>query len=395
LGKGDIDGAVNDKIATQRLGRQVLNQGIFVNYLVGLAIEGIAYAEGIAGNLDAQPTAEQIRRLMKLQAELPPAMTMQEVLESERILVLDSLQNYAQGKPFSPEDNIPPVLVFLMGGGIPMDWNIVFTRANQFIDGEWKPTIARPTPGGVAGSFLQSVFSRNKRSENFIGVLMAQFLSAIDAAEEAKRRLDCCNNMQRITLAMLLYHAEHGTLPPAYSTDTNGQPLHSWRVLLLPYLEDERLAALHGRIRPDEPWDSEYNRQFHTQCPDIYRCPTHGLEPGETAYCVIPGEETPFDASGNGSGIGKSLTGFGPESDGMILVAETRQSGNWMNPGFDVPFEQAKTGISGKPDSGNVIGSYHVGGANFGLRNGAVTFLSETIAPEVWEKVMTGKERVR
>ena len=394
LGQGDIDGAIEDKIATQRLGRHV-TQGVLINYLVGLAIEGVACAEGIADNPDVQPTAEQIRRLMQLQDELPPAITIKNAMECERLVILDRLQCYARGTPSSPGDVMPPE--FLRPWvGLALDWNVVFRRANQYLDGELDSVAENPTPFGYLASFL---YSRKKRSESFIDALAIQFIPAVQAAKEAGRRLECTGNLQRITLAMLLYHAENGTLPPAFSVDDSGKPLHSWRVLLLPYLGHEELAALHGQIRLDEPWDSEHNRQFHEKSLDIYRCPTAGLEPGKTSYCVIVGEETPFGSDG----IGKSLDSFGPNSGTMPLVAERRASANWMDPTFDVTFELAKEGITGTRHQGmnthlpdnTAIGSYHSGGANFGLRNGGVGFFSETIDLGLWEKVITGQEKMR
>jgi hypothetical protein len=390
LGQGDINGAIEDKITLHRFGRHIQTQPTLVGYLVGLAIEGTGYAEGFADNLDVQPTTEQIRRLMQLQSELPQHITIQEIMKGERLFILDGLQAYAQGKSFSPSDVLPPP-AFRFFIHLPYDWNIVMSRANKYIDGELEPK--EQTAGHGTLSVVTSIFSRKKRSEIFIDVLASLYVPSIDAAKGAKHRLDCCNNMQRITLAMLLYHAEHGTLPPAYSVDASGKPLHSWRVLLLPYLGDAELAKLYGQIRLDEPWDSEHNRQFHEHCPNLYRCPTceSRMQPGDTAYCVILGDKTPFGAGG----IGKSLSGFGPESGGMILVAETRGPGHWMNPNFDLTFDEAKTGINGVAQSGSVTGSFHTGGANFGLRNGAVNFYSETIVPEVWERVLTGKERVR
>ena len=394
LGQGDIDGAIADKLATQRLGRHVGQQGVLVSYLVGIAIEGIAYAKGIADNMDAQPTAEQIRRLMQLQDELPPSITIDDAMESERLLVLDSLQVYARGKPSLPGDMMPPEFM-RPWVGLALDWNIVFSRANQYLSRELDPTTTEPSEMfGYLASFL---YSRKKRSESFINTLASLFIPAVEAGKEAQRRYECSGNMQRITLAMLLYNAENGTLPPAFSVDDNGKPLHSWRVLLLPYLGDKELAALYEQIRLDEPWDSEHNRQFHEKSLSIYRCPTAGLEPGKTSYCVILGDETPFGHNG----IGKSLDGFGPNSGGMPLVAERRASANWMDPTFDVTFERAKEGISGARFPGmnahlptnTAIGSYHTGGANFGMRHGGVCFFSETINSEVWENVLTGKEK--
>jgi len=399
LGKGDIDGAIEDKVATQRLGRHIGRQGILIAYLVGLAIEGTAYMEGIADNLDAPPTAEQIRRLMQLHAELPSAMTIDEAMESERLVALDSLQRYARGTPSSPVDAMTsPIIRFFFK--MPYDWNIVMSRANKYLSGELKPK--KPTVTSTIGNIGLSIFSRNYRSECFIDILTSLLDPAVESAREAQRRLDCQGNMQQITLAMLLYNAEHGTLPPAFSVDDNGKPLHSWRVLLLPYLGDEELATLYEQIRLDEPWNSEHNRQFHEKSLNIYRCPTAGLEPGKTSYCVILGDETPFGKDGRG----KSLDAFGPNSGDMPLVAERRASTNWMDPTFDVTFEQAKEGISCQKmfeydannphlPKENTIGSYHTGGANFGLRSGGVSFLSETIDQKLWQNILTGKEKMR
>jgi hypothetical protein len=70
-----------------------------------------------------------------------------------------------------------------------------------------------------------------------------------------------------IALAMLIYERDHGTLPPAYSVDEAGRPLHSWRVLLLPYLGHQ---TLQDKIRLDEPWDSPNNLPLLAEMPDVY-----------------------------------------------------------------------------------------------------------------------------
>ena len=49
----------------------------------------------------------------------------------------------------------------------------------------------------------------------------------------------CRNNLKQLALAMHMYHEQHGSFPPAYVADENGTPMHSWRVLLLPYLEEK------------------------------------------------------------------------------------------------------------------------------------------------------------
>ena len=98
---------------------------------------------------------------------------------------------------------------------------------------------------------------------------IALLLPAVRSAREAARCMTC--GCGCVKLAFHNYHDAYGAFPPAYTTDQDGKPLHSWRVLLLPYLEQQ---TLYSQIRLDEPWDSEHNRQFHHQRPSIYGCPS-------------------------------------------------------------------------------------------------------------------------
>ena len=159
------------------------------------------------------------------------------------------------------------------------------------------------------------------RSRRVADAVAGLCMPAFQAIREANRRSNCVGNLHRITLAMLIYEREHGTLPPAYTVDADGNPLHSWRVLLLPYLGEEEL---YGKLRLDEPWDSEHNRQFHDAALAIYQCPSAELAPGQTTYSVVVGENTAFQA-----GEGKSLDDFGMN---LILVVEREQPVCWMDP---------------------------------------------------------------
>jgi hypothetical protein len=105
-----------------------------------------------------------------------------------------------------------------------------------------------------------------------------------------KRNTDaakCAANFKRIGAAINAYVNDKGHFPPAYSTDENGVPLHSWRVLILPYMG---YGGLYEQLRLDEPWNSEHNTRFANQMPAEYRCPSD-LQAlgGETNYFVIRG----------------------------------------------------------------------------------------------------------
>ncbi|MEZ6055256.1 MAG: DUF1559 domain-containing protein [Planctomycetaceae bacterium] len=173
-------------------------------------------------------------------------------------------------------------------------------------------------------------------------------------------------------------------MPPEFSADAQGKPLHSWRVLLLPFLGEQELFE---KIRLDEPWDSPHNQKFHAEEVAVFQCPSEHGGPGETTCTVISGATTAFHGS-----VGKRLDSFGPKSVNMILVAERKTPVCWMAPTQEVPFADALMGInrhSGRLPSGG-LGSPHPGGMHVALRSASVTFLSENIDPAVLQDYLEG-----
>ncbi|WP_169977411.1 DUF1559 family PulG-like putative transporter [Tautonia rosea] len=111
-----------------------------------------------------------------------------------------------------------------------------------------------------------------------------------NALAEASRARSV-NNLKQIGLAMHNFASgNQSSLPPAYSTDAEGRPLLSWRVHILPYIEQK---SLYDQFHLDEPWDSPHNKALIDQMPETYRGPGVSGE-GMTAYLVPRGGETAF-----------------------------------------------------------------------------------------------------
>jgi prepilin-type processing-associated H-X9-DG protein len=210
------------------------------------------------------------------------------------------------------------------------------------------------------------------------GVLVALLLPAVQAAREAARRSQCSNNLKQIALAFHNYHDVYGSFPPAYLPDEDGRPMHSWRVLLLPFLEQQ---ALYGMYDFSEPWDSPVNAMVTSTAIPVFQCPSDPTATGPTTnYMVITGPGTVFEGSQS-----TSIREIPDGTSNTLLVVEVGATGtNWAEPvdldagSLTLPFAQG-----GQP------GSYHPGGINAALCDGSVRFLSDTLSPSVLHALIT------
>ena len=199
-----------------------------------------------------------------------------------------------------------------------------------------------------------------------IGLLAALLFPAVHGPQGA-RRSTCSNNLKQIGLALHIYHDTYGSLPPAYVTDDNGRPVHSWRVLLLPFLEQQ---LLYGQYRFDEPWDGPNNIKLVEKMPSIFKCPSNKPEEETytTNYVVVIGARTAWP--------GETTTQFSDITDGTSntwLVVEVADSGiPWTEP-RDLHVLQMAREIN--PLAGQGISSKHPGGAQVLLADGSVRFI--------------------
>ena len=87
------------------------------------------------------------------------------------------------------------------------------------------------------------------------------------ATAEGLAREQAANNLKQIGLALSNYRQDHGRFPPAVVYSPDCRPLYSWRVLILPYLEQK---ALYDKFDLNEPWDSPHNHELLAQRPSVY-----------------------------------------------------------------------------------------------------------------------------
>ena len=193
------------------------------------------------------------------------------------------------------------------------------------------------------------------------------------ASREAAYRMQCTNTLKCLGLALQNYaDANEGRLPAPFTVDAEGRPLHSWRVALLPYLEQ---CALLAEIRLNEPWNSEWNSQFHDRMPAIYACPKASAKRSETTYSVVVGDETAFP----GGGKERKWEEIADGTWNTIAVVERKTPICWMDPTQEITFETLL----------DEMGSEHLGGSSAAMLDASVRFISTEIKPEILKGMAT------
>jgi hypothetical protein len=217
-------------------------------------------------------------------------------------------------------------------------------------------------------------------SPGSIPVAAALLLPAVDAARKAAQRVASTNNLKQIALAVHMYHTTHGKLP-ADIVDEEGKPLLSWRVQLLPYLEQQ---ALYDAMKLDEPWDSEHNIKFAETIIATYQSPGYENTTGKTYYQAIKNGNgmivTP--TKGDDGKVTRGLS-FADVKDGMsntAMVAEVAEPVVWSKPADFVPDEK---------DAFKGLSSLRDGVILMAFGDGSVQAVSDSIDPETLKAIFT------
>ena len=225
------------------------------------------------------------------------------------------------------------------------------------------------------------------------GLIAALIVPVYHSAQTATQQSATNANLQVIGAALFAYHGDFGHFPPAYLADDQGQPMHSWRVLLLPYLGHQ---ALYDAYNFSEPWNGPNNSLLQTQMPPVYYSgnPLATTATGSsvtTRYAVISGPGAAFDSK-----LTFTTTDMTDGLPSTILVAEAATPVHWMAPA-DIDYSTMGFVVNGPlPPNGNGIGSDTAGGAFVLTGDGQVHFLPADLFEDTVKALVTraGKEAV-
>jgi hypothetical protein len=235
-------------------------------------------------------------------------------------------------------------------------------------------------------------------------LLIAVLVPAVQKVREAAARAQDQNNLKQISLALTHFALTYqGHLPPPVVYSKDGRPLYSWRVLILPFVEEQ---PLYARFKLDEPWDSANNLPLAKHMPKLF---AHPMDPdagrqGLTHYQLFVGTDASVKrrpifldhqlgrvpASFVGPELfmatGAALRYPGAIEDGTgqtILVAEAAVPVPWTKPA-DLPYAADQP----LPKLGGLFG----GGYNVAMADASVHFLSDRISEDTLRNAITAND---
>jgi hypothetical protein len=197
---------------------------------------------------------------------------------------------------------------------------------------------------------------------------------------DRQRQETCRHHLTEIGKAFHAYQNKRDTFPPPTIRSIHGEPLLSWRVAILPYLDGGE--SLYQEFHLNEAWDSPHNLGLVARMPEVYGCPSDPSRlKGETPYRVLY-SRTP-SATGNPmfeEGRGVQILEITDGTSNTILVAETRDSVPWTKPD-EVLFDPKL--------STSVFGSGHKRGFHILMVDGLARFLMHTLEDNIFRPLLT------
>ena len=228
--------------------------------------------------------------------------------------------------------------------------------------------IADPVLGGAEVKVEGRSVRLTSTSDLKAGQFAAALAPAVQAQRSSAKRMQSVNNMKQIGLAFHNYAQAHGDkFPTSVMIGPDGKTPHSWRVAILPYIEQN---DLYRQYKLDEPWDGPNNRKLLDKMPVIYGHPD-GDRKSSSYY--MPTNPHAF-GSPQASEISKIVDGLSY----TIALVEARREIPWTKP-EDIPVPAPTDG----PDAPlPKLGGFSPEGFNATFADGAVRFLKSSIAPE-------------
>jgi hypothetical protein len=206
---------------------------------------------------------------------------------------------------------------------LPLIDNSIYASLAQALGGKPEALDALPTP---KRNILSVAFRLNKAAMLAQAGLKPPDPSQAQVSDLGNRQA-CINNLKQIGIGLHSYHADLAKFPAVANFDKNNKPLLSWRVHILPYIEQQ---ALYKEFHLDEPWDSAHNKKLIPRMPAIFSCPENRVQRGQTTYLAPVSKETVFTGDSKAQRLPDILDGT--SNTVFVVDANDKHAVPWTKP---------------------------------------------------------------
>lgn len=292
-------------------------------------------------------------------------------LDLEDDLRLDGLLTYAD--PAAAQQNVGGVktsisvartLLAVVRRGVPKEQEALAKPFFNFVDA----LLRTATTEQQQASVRVAVQSEKGSLEQLVSAL----IPAVQKVRQAATRTISANNLKQIGLAMHNHADTWGKLPAAAIYGRNGQPLLSWRVAILPFVEQ---VNLYKQFKLDEAWDSPHNLKLLPLMPKVYAPVAGDAGPNSTYYRVFTGPNTSFPGP-----VPFRFIDFRDGTSNTILVVEAGQAVPWTKPD-----ELVSKPAGPLPQLGGMFKE----GFNVLMADGSVRFVKRTVSDKTLRGAIT------
>ena len=236
---------------------------------------------------------------------------------------------------------------------LPLIDNSIYTGLQMILGGPPEPLDALPVPS-------RNIFSINFRLNKERLVKESGLETTVSGATDDRltshaRSLEkSVKNLKQIGLAIDSYFDKgvnlQNQLPPQALRGSKGEPLLSWRVMLLPFLDQKQL---YKEFHLDEPWDSEHNKTLIGRMPAVFRSPSaKGKPDGRTPYLAAVGENLMF--TGDPKGLRYSDATDGLSDTILIVQSDEEHAVPWTKPeDLTIDLKKPASGLDGTSEKGS------------------------------------------
>ncbi len=219
-----------------------------------------------------------------------------------------------------------------------------------------------------------NVVAQAKLPENSVNLITLALFPAVTNAREAAQRAQSMNNLKQIGLAMHNYHDTHNQFPAPVMMGPDGKTPHSWRVAILPFIDQ---AELYNQYKFDEPWDSEHNKKLAEQIPPVYRHPMDKQDSKSASYFALVGANTLMGDNKRGTRMADIVDG----TSNTLLIVEAKRDIPWSKP-EDIAYSEDRA--KAPPE----LGGWFKQGFLTVMGDGAARMISKAVAKNTLQNLI-------